>query len=109
VKHCSTLVAGRCSNGSTRVGLDHTLAARQNMAIVMELQRSVLRGVRQRVEVRCAHMMLKMMVVLISHVRRGEMAERRRILMETGGNHVASFRFSGLGHDSTTYSTSRER
>jgi hypothetical protein len=46
--------------------------------------------VRERFERRRAHVLRGKMVVLllmVDHVRRGEMAERRRVLMETRRHH----------------------
>lgn len=59
------------------------------MSILMVLQCCVLRCVREGVEWRWPHMLRSKMVVLlmIDHVRRGEVAERRRVLMETGRHH----------------------
>lgn len=70
------------------VGLDDGLAVWQHMAVLVILQRRVLRGVRQSVERRRAHMLRGQVVVvlllMVDHVRRGEMAERRRVLVQTG-------------------------
>lgn len=61
----------------------------QDMAVLVILQRSVLRGVRESVERGRHHMLGGKMVVLlvVHHARRGEVAERRRVLMETRRHH----------------------
>jgi hypothetical protein len=46
------------------------------------------------------------LVLVVDHIRRGQMAERRCVLVETGGHHVASVR-RGRNHNST--SRQRER
>ena len=105
MEHCIALISRRYGNGPVgvrqAVGLDDALAARQDVSVVVELQRGVLRRVGQRVEGRGPHMLRGEVLVLVDHVRRGEMAERRRVLMQTGGNHVASVR-RGLGHHCTS-------
>jgi hypothetical protein len=71
------------------MGLDDCFTIRQDMAILMVLQCCILRCVREGVEWRRSHMLRGKMVMLlmIDHVRRGEMAERRRVLMETRRHH----------------------
>ena len=108
MEHCVSLVAGSCSKRAVGVGhaivlLHHALTVWQDMAIVMELHR-ILRGMGQRVERRWAHVLgSEMMVVLVDHARCGEMAERRRVLVESCRHHCPSV--GGLGH----YYTCRRR
>ena len=67
--------------------LDEALRWGQNMAVLVELQ-SVLRRVGQRVERRGPHVLgSEMMMLMFDHVRRGEVAERRGVLMEIRGKH----------------------
>lgn len=103
VKHCVSLTAGSCSDRTIAVGkavlLNNALAVGQYVTVLVELQR-VLRSVGQRVERRMSHVLRGEMLIVADHVRRWQMAERRLVLMETGGNHVASSR--GLGHSCTS-------
>jgi hypothetical protein len=109
VEHCVSLVAGSCSKRPVGVGhavvlLHHTLAVWQNMTVVVELHR-ILRSMGQRIERRRAHMLRgEMVVVLVNHARCGEMAERRRVLVESCRHHCASV-VGGLGH----YYSSRQQ
>ena len=59
----------------------------KDVSALVELQR-VLRGVSQRVEPGCSHVLRREVLLVAHHVRRGQMAERRGILMNTG-NHGA--------------------
>jgi hypothetical protein len=83
------------------VRLDQAFAVGQNMAVVVELQRRVLlRRVGERVQRRMAHMLRGHVLVLIDHVRRGEvMAEGGLVLVEPRRHHGASV--EGLGHTCT--------
>jgi hypothetical protein len=90
------------------VGLDHGFTIWQNMAIWVVLQCSVLRSMDEAVERRGSHMLcgqvvmmllllllllMMMMVVVvllllvINHVGCGDMAEGRRVLLETCRHH----------------------
>ena len=92
VNHCVSLVAGSCSDRPTAIRmvalLHNTLPIRKDVSALVELQR-VLRGVSQRVEPRCSHVLRREVLLMAHHIRRRQMAERRGILMKTGGNHSA--------------------
>ena len=61
------------------------------MPVLVELQGCVLGGMRQSVEGRVSHVRGGEMVMLVlmfdDHVRGGEVAERRGVLMEIRGKH----------------------
>lgn len=105
VKHCVSLVAGNCSYGPVWVGqplgLDETLAVWQNMSILVKLQ-SILRSMSESIERRMAHVLRsEVVLMLVDHGRCGEMAERRRVLVESCPHHIRSV-VSGLGHNPTS-------
>lgn len=67
------------------------------MTIVVELH-GILRGMSESVEWRRPHMLRsEMVVVLVDHARCGEMAERRRVLVESCRHHCPSV-VGGLSH-----------
>lgn len=92
VNHCVSLAAGSCSDRPIAIRmvalLHNALPIGKDVSALVELQR-VLRGVSQRVEPRCSHVLRREVLLMAHHVRRGQMAERRGILMKTGGNHSA--------------------
>jgi hypothetical protein len=106
VEHCVSVVAGSCSKraigvGHTVVLLHHALSIWQNMSVVVELQR-ILRSMCQSIKRRRSHMLRrKVVLVLVDHARGGEMAEGRRVLVESGRHHCPSV-VSGLGHSYTS-------
>ncbi len=88
------------------------------MAVLMELQGGVLRGMSQSIEGRMSHVrggqMVMLVVLMLDHVRGGEVAEGRGVLMEIRGKHGCDFSASVSTkipplEEQSSWSTSQEQ